>query len=200
METNVGQHILRWKILRLFSGLWLTVTIISVALTFPPTLIAFALVVATFSVLTGGIAVLTYRPKIVLVSILSAFILFFSLLQMEIVSKTVQSNLSLTLLDFVMLLFTVENLTAMSKRPFFEVGERDRQISASLIGRFVEHAFRRSSRVALFFASSYMLSMAALYLSAYVSVLQPGLADISLYAIVATISLALLILVREDYS
>jgi hypothetical protein len=198
MDTSVSSLILRWRILRLFSGLWLTVTVFSVTLILPPTLITFGLTVMTFSVLTAGIAVLTYKPKMALISILAAFTLFFTLLHMEIALRTFQSNLPLILLDFVMLLFAVENLTAMSRQPFFEVGERDCQIPVSLIGRFVEHAFRRSLRMALLFASSYMISLAAVYFSAYVSILQPGLAEISLYVIIVSLSLALLTLVQED--
>jgi len=198
METNVSPQIFRWRILRAFSLLWLALTLIVVTLLLPTALVLFALIVVIFSGLTGGIAVLTYNSKLSIISLVTAFGMFLDLLGVEITSKTVESNLPLTLLGFVMLLFAVESLTATTKRPFFEIPERGRQVPISLMDRFIEQSFTRTSRVAILFATCYLISMSTVYLSAYAALFQPALADVSLYVIVVSISLALLILLRED--
>jgi hypothetical protein len=170
-------------------------TLISVTLLFPTALIPLALATAIFSALTGCIAILACRPKLSVISLLSGFTLFLGLIEVEIASKSVENNLPLTLLEFVMLLFAVENLTVTSKRPFFIMPKSGTQVQESLIGTFVQHVLRRSSRAALLFTTSYLISIGTLYLSTSVSRLQ---LDFSFYVIVVSISLALLVILRKD--
>ena len=69
--------------------------------------------------------------------------------------------------------------------------------SILVLQKSIQQAARRMARVGLLFASFYLISMLALYIGTFVEGLAPVLADVSLYVVVVSVSLALLIILRE---
>ena len=121
-------------------------------------------------------------------SLLDALLLFFVLLISQAISGTIGQYLPITLLQFVMVLFAIELLTEAAAS-----AEKE-----SLLKRSARETIRHISRACLLFASCYLVSLGILYIGAFSA--RPGLllADISLYIVVVSVSLALLLLFRED--
>lgn len=67
-----------------------------------------------------------------------------------------------------------------------------------LLRGFAQQAFRQVSRIGMLFASCYLLSIGFLYVGAWAALATSLVADISLYVVVVSVSLALLLLLRED--
>jgi hypothetical protein len=118
------------------------------------------------------------------------------------VAGTIVQLLPVTLLEFVMVLFCVELLTAGS---WYRDGSSNKLPGVVDVTRVEEfddssvfHAFHRVSRAGLLFASCYVVSLGVFYLSSYATLAMPLLSDVSLYMIVVSVALALLVLSREE--
>jgi hypothetical protein len=147
-------------------------------------------------------AVLKGRSSWVQFSLLDAWSVFFLLLISQVFAQTIGEYLPIILLQFVMVLFAVELLTAGSwyrgRSSTEPSNAADSTMPEELLRRSVQQAFRHVSRAGLLFASCYLVSLGILYLGAFAPLTMPLLADISLYIVVVSVALALLILQRED--
>lgn len=199
METGVATYRIRWALLRIFSATWILLTLISITVTLPPTLLPVGIIGSVFGISTGLIAVLNGRWVWSEVSLLDGGLMFLVLLLEENMSKTVEQNLPVMLLQFVMLLFAVEVLSVVSKQHgLFSKVLIETEGSVSILARSIHQALRRTARLGLLFASSYFISIAILYVGAYIAPLSPILSDISFYIVIVSVSLALLIILREE--
>jgi hypothetical protein len=101
-----------------------------------------------------------------------------------------------------MILFALEVLTISCE--FREQLSNDFPLAGNSTGaesfphRSARYALRAVSRLGLLFASCYVLSLAIIFLSASSAFAIPLISDISLYIIVVSVSLALLLILRED--
>jgi hypothetical protein len=199
METGVATYRIRWALLRIFSATWILLTLISITVTLPPTLLPVGIIGSVFGISTGLIAVLNGRWVWSEVSLLDGGLMFLVLLLEENMSKTVEQNLPVMLLQFMMLLFAVEVLSVVSKQHgLFSKVLIETEGSVSILARSIHQALRRTARLGLLFASSYFISIAILYVGAYIAPLSPILSDISFYIVIVSVSLALLIILREE--
>ncbi len=172
------------------------------ALLFPNTLLPVGLAGSVVGISVAAVGILKARLFWVQLSLLDAWLVFFLLLISQAFAQTIGEYLPITLLEFIMILFAVELLTAGSlyqRNPPTELDKNsDPAMYEEFLRRSVQEAFRRVSRAGLLFASCYLLSLGILYLGAFVPPTIPILADISLYVVVVSVALALLILLRED--
>lgn len=115
-------------------------------------------------------------------------------------SRTIVDDLSLTLLQFIMVLFAVEILTTVTGHfDFYAKASKSKaDLSMSLLRTSVHNSFNHMSRVGLLFSSCYLLSLGILYAGNVVASIAPTLGDVSLYVVIVSISLALLIIFKED--
>lgn len=130
------------------------------------------------------------------------WLVFFALLISQAVTNTIGEYLPITLLQCVMILFALEVLTISCK---FQVQlssgsseTGDSMGTEDLLCRSVQQAVKQVSRTGMLFASCYLLSFGFLYVGASTAFATPFVADISLYVVVVSVSLALLLLLREE--
>lgn len=130
------------------------------------------------------------------------WLVFFAVLISQALTNTIGEYLPITLLQCVMILFALEVLTISCKfqeqlsNGSFETG--DLMGTEGLLRRSTQQAFKQVSRTGMLFASCYLLSIGFLYVGASAALATPLVADISLYVVVVSVSLALLLLLREE--
>ncbi len=135
-------------------------------------------------------------------SILEMWLVFFALLVSQALTNTIGQYLPITLLQSVMIFFALEVSSVCSEfrlqlSRLMSVGDNlpgmeDRLYSSA------QAALRTISRAGLLFASCYVLSLAILYVSTFAPLASPLITDVSLYIVVVSVSLALLLVSRED--
>lgn len=135
-------------------------------------------------------------------SILEAWFLLFALLFSQALTNTIGQYLPITLLQSVMILFSHEISTVCCefRQQLSSVVSVGKNLPA-LEGRLYKPsvtAFRTVSRAGLLITSCYAFSLALLYVSTFAALAPPLITDISLYIVVVSVSLALLLLSRED--
>jgi len=149
----------------------------------------------------GTAGVLRGRPLWTKLSVLAMWMTFFSLVIFQAVSGSIEQYLSFTLLQSVMILFATEVATESCK-----LRNQVSREAKAILSEGVElkpftsgqHAFRHVSRLGLLFASSYILSLGFLFAGGIIASAVPLLADISLYIVVVSVSLSLLLLLHEE--
>jgi len=201
VETGVEAYLLRWSCLRVFAVVWLLLSLVFITILFPPHLILLGILGSILGTCIGGMAILKGRWRWAVISLLDGSVMLFVLLLTQAMSKTVGQNLPVTLLQFVMLLFATEVFAVIFKRLDLYAKETIQSlvgVPIAVLARSNEQAFRQVARFGLLFASFYLISIAALYLGTYLASITPVLADVSLFVVVVSISLALLVLMRED--
>ncbi len=183
-----------------FSTGWQFLTLAFVTTLLPSKLVAVGIIGSVVGASFATMAVLKGRSAYAGVSLLDAWVIFFVLLISQAASETIGQFLPITLLQCVMVLFAVEALT-VSCRYRNQLSSQSTESSVSselLLRRLSQQAVHHISRAGLLFASCYLASLGILYVGAFTASIAPILSDISLYIIVVSVSLALLILLRED--
>ncbi len=204
MENRIAMLTFRWKIFRAFSVAWLLLTLVFIALLLPKTLLSIGILGSVLGVFFGALGVMRGRSRWIITSLVDACVVFFLLVLSEASSKTLGQYLPITLLQFVMILYAVEVLTVTynCQNQFSSDGFQPDPVDTISPKRVLylptEQAFQQISRLSLLFASCYLISVGILYVGSLVSSLAPQILDMSLYVIVVSISLALLIVLRED--
>lgn len=159
--------------------------------------VALSIVGVTF----GGAGVLKGRSRWTNLSVLAMWMTFFGIIISQAVSGLIEQYLPYTMLQCVMILFATEIVTETCKlRNQVSTEARAPPIGGVEIKPITsgQQAFRHVSRVGLLFASSYLLSLGLLYVGGMIASAVPLLADISLYIVVVSVSLSLLLLLREE--
>lgn len=126
--------------------------------------------------------------------------MFFILLLTDTLSRIIAESLQFRLLQFIMLLFTVEILNSVSRQHDF-VGKALRpqtRPSLSVLQFSLQHSFSQLTRLGLLFSSCYVISLGILYAGSVVASVVPVLGDVSLYVVIVSIALALLIIFKEE--
>ena len=190
-----------WILLRGLSSFWLVITAFAIASFYPTWLFSITvlgpIVVAVFSLLAISKGNSAWGKA----SISTQAILFSILLISDTLMKAVSANLPVLLLTFVMLLFGVEFLTL--------VLSRHRQVSnwladiefepnAFMVNKSLRDIHQKLARFGIIFAGCYVLTIGVLFLSEVVASSASVPSDIAVYAVLASVSLALLIILKED--
>lgn len=185
--------------LLVFSTGWQLLTLVFVTTFLPSKLVAVGIIGSVVSASLATMAVLKGRSAYAGLSLLDAWIIFFVLLISQAASGTIGQFLPITLLQCVMILFAVEALT-VSCRYRHQLSSHSKESSASSepLRRSSQQAVHHISRAGLLFASCYLASLGILYAGVFTASSVPILSDISLYIVVVSVSLALLILLRQD--
>lgn len=200
MAKGLDAQLRGWKLLRLFFVGWLSLTLISVDVLWPRALQGVILTVSVAGIVLATSAAFRGNKMLGGSSLAVAGIVFFASLLLQIASRSVAQSIPATLMQFVMILFAVEAFSAIAKLASqFSSGllEREGGYAVSTLQRCLQQAFRRLSRAGVVLGTGYVASIGALYLSAFAPV--PSLlGDISLYVVVVSIALALLLVLREE--
>lgn len=200
MEASLGSCINKWRGLQVFSIAWFLLTSTFIALSFPSEFFIAAVIGLVLVALAGAAAVLWGSRSWSTFALLALGSMFFFLLLTDTLSRIVAENLQFTLLQFIMVLFTVEILNSVSKQhDFFGKALRSgARPSTSALRSSIQHSFGQLSRLGLLLSSCYLISLGILYAGSVVASIVPALGDVSLYVVIVSIALALLILFREE--
>lgn len=201
METRVSRS-LSIKFLQSFSVAWQALSVAFVAILLPKLLFPIGVTASLIALILAAAAVLQARSTLAWLSTLDAWTVFFGLLVSQALSGTIGQYLPITLLQFIMILFAVELLTASCSYEQRSSIEHPQTIESDQAGSHTTSAqqvFRNVSRSGLLFAGCYLLSLGSIFLGELTAVTIPLLAEISLYLVVVSVSLALLLVLREEH-
>lgn len=190
------------RILQIFSIGWQTLAFAFITLFLPQSLLPVGIIGFLAGVSLSTASVLKGRSAWAKFSILEMWLVFYALLISQALTNTIGQYLPITLLQSVMILFAFEVLTISCE--FREQLSNGASLAGNSTGteslphRSSRYAFKAVSRLGLLFASCYVISLAILFLGASAALTTPLITDISLYIIVVSVSLALLLVLRED--
>ena len=103
------------------------------------------------------------------------------------------------LLAYVLILFSAEALALTRQHhPMYSKDKKGPQTYSVMLQKSVEHMTRRTIRLASVLGGCYVITPAVLFLGDVFVTALPALSDISLYIVAVSISLALLLILRED--
>ena len=201
MENELNSYLIRWNSFRVFSSVLLISASGAVVLLSPSWAIPFVAVGAVAGLAFGLGAVLTNDLRWARLSSLTTVFMFLSVLLLHALSKSITQYLFLLLLAFVILLYSVENLTLVceqgalsSKRTL----KYSNEISVVALEKSMNRTLRQVGRKGVVFASCYAATIVAVYVGGIVASISPLLTDISLYFLAVSASLALLLAMREE--
>ena len=188
------------RLLQLFSMGWQSITFVFMVLFLPQRVFGAGVALSLVGVGLGAAGVLRGRPRWTYLSVLTMWTTFFWLIISQAGLGSIEQYLPLTLLQSVMILFATEVATESCKLRI-QVSSEAKSISSEVVIlkpiASGQQAFRHLSRLGLLFASSYVLSLGLLLAGGMIASAVPLFADISLYIVVASVSLSLLLLLRE---
>jgi hypothetical protein len=197
----INHYRFRWVVLQGFAIFWLVLTACAIALTYPPKLSWLAFLGPIVVALLSVFAVSKGSPGWGRASQLAQAFLFSISLVSDTLLKTVSANLPVLLLTFVMLLFGVEFLSlVLNHHRQISNWLRDTMLepNAFMISKSIGDVQSRLAQFGIVFAGSYLLTIGVLFASEIVVPLVPILSDIGVYVVLTSISLALLVILKED--
>lgn len=201
MATGIGSASMRWRALCGFTIAWLALTFVSFTAPLQH-LSGFLILGSILGILLATLAIVTSDWKTGLVSLTIGGLMFFSLVVDQVVSGSVRNNLPILLLQFIMFLFAVEILTSVLKQQQVlspkSIQPGQTVSYPALLQRSAKDVQAQISRLGLFFASCYLITVGLLYVGTELRPISPVLTDVSFYIVVVSVSLALLILLREE--
>jgi hypothetical protein len=190
-----------WIALEGLAVFWLVLTACAITSTYPLRLFSLAIlgpiVVASFSLL----AVSTGNLEWSRFSLLTEAVLFSISLVSDTWLKNVSTNIPILLLTFVMLLFGVEFLNlVLSHHVQISNWLPDRTLKANafMLSKSIGEIQNRLTQFGIVFAACYVLTIAVLFTSEIVVPLVPILSDIGVYVVLTSVSLALLVILKEN--
>jgi hypothetical protein len=172
-----------------------------VVATFPAGLILIAGIGALVGILVGFLAVLGGDWVWAKGALSIGGTLFFISLFQHTLSETFTPNLPVLLLDYMMILFCVEILSATCRHnQLYSKLSNDAACVENivLLQKALRQIYGKLARLATIFGTSYLLTIGVLLVSGMLASFASALADISLYVIAISISLVILVLLREE--
>jgi hypothetical protein len=175
-------------------------TFVAIAATIPSQLIVIRIIAAFVGLFLSVLA--TFRTSLLLtrITLLAEVGLFSMSLVAALFSPAIASVFPLLLLTFVMILFSDRTLHLYASQgvEFSTSIDRLLDFNAPVIERSLTHLFRRLARNGVMFAGCYLLTVMVLLGGFDLSRVAPILSDASLYILIISISLALLVSMKED--
>jgi hypothetical protein len=199
----INRYYSSWIALQGLAVFWLVLTACAVALTYSSRLLFLALlgpvVVASLSLL----AVSTGKPEWGKFSLMAEAVLFSISLMSDTFSENVSAGMPVLLLTFIMLLFGAEflNLVLTHHGQMSNwLSDNALKANASMMNKSIRAIQARLTQFGMVFAACYLLTIGVLFSSEMISSLAPVLSDIGVYVVLASVSLALIVILKDDSS
>ena len=191
----------RWNLARILVAALVLLAFISLVASFPQGLMLPASLASGLGMLLGGWSILKTSQTLARCAlIVEALIMSLSLLVQLAFGSVLQALPSL-LLTYVMILFSAEALDLIWKHSSAH-SRRMYALQASYTitatQKSLEHIFGKLRRLPLLFGAGFILALVAATLGNYFASISSVLSDISVYIVAVSISLALLLVLRED--
>lgn len=200
MDETIEHITTRWNLVRSFLFVVITLSFLELAATFPTDLIPVAAFASGLGILFGGWSLLNGGGRLwARAALLSGAALLLVSVMMQIASQTILQGLPLLLLGYVMLLFSAEAFELASQHHGTHLKTFEGpQASHVMLLKSLEHVTRRTVRLGLIFGGCYVLALTFILLGDMFVAALPALSDVSLYIVAVSISLALLLILREE--
>lgn len=203
MEKRLGTVTARWNAIRASSLAFLLTTFIVLVGTLPVGLGIVAALLSGLGLLFGAWSLLRGERIWARAALSVMGLMFVVSLLIRVVSNGILQSIPQLLLAYVMMLFETETLGLVCKHyPTQVIGQHTLSLTSdqTAFRKSLDHMFRSFPRLALVFGSCYLLAIAAIYLGDLFVPVFPVLSDISLYIVAVSVSLALLLILREEQS
>lgn len=200
MENTIDSYVAGWTIVRILSSAFLLLTFGLLTISFPLWSLRITGLVALVGIFFGLIAVLKGDRIWVRTTSLITGVMFFCSLLWHTLSSTLEQNLAMLLLLFVLVLFSAENLSLVCRYQKQYSKETIAELPTSLIvlQKSMEQIHKQIGRLGLILGGCYVITIGIVYVGGLLGSFAPVLSDTSLYVVVASISLALLMIIREE--
>lgn len=176
-------------------------TFILLLVSLPEALTLPAVSVSVLGVLSGAWALLRTSKVWGRAALVAAVLLLSLSIIIQSALGSILYTLPMLLLAYLMILFLVEAFDLVSKHsPMHKREMRSLQASLAIpaIEKSLEHLFRKLARVGLMLGACYLLTLAAVSFGSLFASISPLASDMSIYILAVSISLALLLILRED--
>jgi len=199
LEKSIENVTRRWDIIRSALFAIIVVTFLGLAATFSTNLILIAAFGSGWGILFGAWALLKGDWLWSRAAILVGGVMLSVAVLIQIASKTVLQALPGLLLAYVLILFSAEALALTRQHhAMYSKDKKGSQAYSVMLQKSVEHMTRRTIRLASVLGGCYVITLAVLFLGDVFVTALPALSDISLYIVAVSVSLALLLILRED--
>jgi hypothetical protein len=200
VENTVASCVAHWNIFRILSFSILLLTIGLITISFPPWPLWITGPVALVGIFFGLTTVLKGNRIWAKSTSLIIGLIFFISLFWHILSTTVEENLAMLLLLFVLVLFSIEdlNLLCRHQKQYSKEIVAEFASSITVLQKSMEQLHKQIGRLGLILGSCYIITIGIVYIGALLASFVPVLSDTSLYVVVVSTSLALLMIIREE--
>ena len=199
MEKSIENINWQWNIIRSAHLALIVFTFLGLAATFPTNLIVIAAFGSGWGILFGAWALLKGDWLWSRAAILVGGVMLSVAVLIQIASKTILQALPGLLLAYVLILFSAEALALTRQHhAMYSKDEKGPQAYSVMLQKSIEHMTRRTIRLASVLGGCYVITLAVLLLGDMFVTALPALSDISLYIVAVSISLAFLLILRED--
>lgn len=199
MDETIEHVTNRWNVLRIFLFVVIALSFLEIGITFPPALLPLAALTSGFAILFGGWSLLSGGRLWAGATVLSGASMLAASVVMHIAFRTILQALPGLLLGYVMLLFSAEAFELASQHHVTHSKTTDGpQASHLMLRKSLEHMTRKTVRLGLIFGGCYVLALAFILLGDTFAAALPALSDLSLYIVAVSISLAFLLILREE--
>ena len=199
MEKNIGNLTTRWNLVRSVLFFIVVLTFFVLPGTLPTDLILIAAFGSGLGILFGGWSLHRGDWFWGRAALLVGGVMLIASLLIQIVSKAILQALPGLLLAYVMLIFSAEAFDLTSQQyGMYSKNFQGPQASYAMLQKSMEHMTHKIVRLGLIFGGCYIITLVVISVGdAFVTAL-PQLSDISLYIVAVSVSLALLLILRED--
>jgi len=200
MENTVDSYIAGWNIVRILSSAFLLLTFGLLTISFPPWSLWVTGLVALVGSSFALVAVLKGDRNWARSASLITGVMFFCSLLWHTLSSTLEQNLAMLLLLFVLVLFSAENLNLLCRhqKQYSKETLAELPTSVTVLQKSTEEIHKQIGRLGLILGGCYIITIGIVYVGGLLSSFAPVLSDTSLYVVVASISLALLMIIHEE--
>ncbi|HUK51159.1 MAG TPA: hypothetical protein VLV18_08985 [Terriglobales bacterium] len=191
---------LRWNLLQGIVAIVVFLSFAFIGIAIPPQF-SMARIAAVFAGLVFSMLA-SFRSSILWcrIALLTEVFFFATSLVAATFSSTIAAVVPLLLLAFMMILFTdrILNQVACYRLQFSVLNDRLFEFNAPVIERSLEDLYRRVARNGVIFAGCCLLTILILLAGFDLSRVAPILSDASVYILVVSMSLALLVSTKEE--
>jgi hypothetical protein len=200
MENAVASCVTRWNIFRVLSFAVLVLAFGLITSSFPPWPLWITSAVALLGISFALASVLKGDQIWARSTSLIIGLTFFISLFWHIVLTTVEENLAMLLLLFVLVLFSIEDLNLLCRHQKQHSKEIVAGFASSItvLQKSMEQVHNQIGRLGLILGGCYIITIGTVYMGALLASFVPVLSDTSLYVVVVSTSLALLMIMHEE--
>ena len=201
MESSLRNLRLRWNLLRAIGASIAIVTFTLILVTIPVGIWILWVLPLLIGVGVTIFAVIKCDVTWSRITLLAQSVLFAIALLSAISARGPVEDVPILLLAFVMIVGTEQVLTLISNYGVqFSISDSDfvTNFNIPTLQRSLDSLYRRLAWNGVIFGTAYLLSIAVAFLGSFLSPVAPILSDISVYVLVASIFLAILIVLRAE--